>query len=93
MMDRAQIIALSKQGFPIALAPAQMVAMMDEQQRLEDELAELKTIAANLATTGAMAVGALENGSPVSRVLVVAIKQYNEYAYQEAPAQSGFSVK
>lgn len=81
-MQRDRIIELSKQGFPIALVPAQMLALMETQQALESELAELKQIAANLATTGAMAVGALPNNSPVAEVVVVAVKQYNAYAYR-----------
>lgn len=81
-MDRQRIIELSRKGFPVALEPAQMLVLMQAQQQLEAELTELKQIAANLATTGAMAVGALPNNSPVESVVVVAVKQYNEYAYR-----------
>lgn len=81
-MDRQRIVELSKKGLPVALAPAQMLALMEALQQLESEIAELKHIAANLATTGAMAVGALPNNSPVASVVVVAVKQYNEYAYR-----------
>lgn len=77
----------------MALAPEQMLSMLEQQQRLEDELARLKVIAANLATTGAMAVGALPNNSPVAEVLVVAVKQYNKYAYQEHAQSSKNSNK
>lgn len=81
-MDWERMVHLTKQGFPIALAPAQMLSLLESQQQLEAELAELKQIAAGLATTGAMAVGALPNNSPVAAVVVAAVKQYNAYAYR-----------
>ena len=78
-LERAK--SLCEKGFPVALPPAQMVALINEREQLLTELAMLRVIAANLATTGAMAVGALSIGSAVSGVLVEAVKRYNEYAY------------
>jgi len=64
------MVHLTKQGFPIALAPAQMLSLLESQQQLEVELAELKQIAASLATTGAMAVGALPIIHRLQRLLL-----------------------